>query len=178
MYRDPRIDLLQRNLSKRGTQSIPVRTGEKLIFGKVHLTPIHPSPEFIDTIRSRPARLDNDLSWIWKIEYGDVSMLLTGDITQTAEHYLVKTGAPVNADFLKAPHHGSRHSNSQEFLKAVGAREVWVSSGFLNPFHHPHSGTLERYRKAGTRVRRTDREGALLLETDGKTYTLQTHENL
>jgi len=177
-YPDRRIDLLRRNLLKQGTQSVPVRTGEKLIIGDVHLTPLHPSPEFVASIGTRPERLDNDLSWIWKLEYGEVSLLLTGDITETAENYLVKTGAPVNADFLKAPHHGSRHSNTPEFLKAVGAREVWVSSGYLNPFHHPHSGTLERYRQAGTRVRRTDLEGALHLVTDGKSYALQTHENL
>ncbi len=175
---DRRVDTLHQNLLQRGTHPLQVKTGQPLFVGKVKLTPLHPSPEFIQTLDNRSDRLDNDLSWIWKLEYGDISLLLTGDITQTAEHYLVKTGAPLNADFLKAPHHGSRYSNSPEFLKAVGAREAWVSSGYLNPFHHPHSRTLERYRRTGTRVHRTDREGALHLVTDGKTYTLQTHENL
>ena len=36
-----------------------------------------------------------------------------------------------------------------------------------NPFRHPSPETLARLEAAGTRVYRTDRDGAVVLETDG-----------
>ena len=54
-------------------------------------------------------------------------------------------------------HHGSRYSTTEEFLKA----------GRRNPFNHPTPEVVERLGQAGVRIYRADRDGAVLLDTDG-----------
>ena len=105
-------------------------------------------------------------------------MILTADIAEQAEQYLVDKGAPLRADFLKAPHHGSVSSSSPSFLQAVSPREVFFSSGYLNPFHHPNPEVVERYKRIGTNIWRTDQQGALCVVTDGLDHKIQTHETL
>ncbi|MDH5789767.1 MAG: DNA internalization-related competence protein ComEC/Rec2, partial [Nitrospinota bacterium] len=116
---DQRIDRLKSRLINRDTVPVPLQPGRPWSIGKVRLTLLHPTPEFIAASPSSN-KIGNDLSMVWKIEYGAFSMLLTGDITEKAERYLVEHNAPLQAGILKAPHHGSRTSSHPEFLRAVG----------------------------------------------------------
>ena len=43
-----------------------------------------------------------------------------------------------------------------------------ISAGWDNRFRCPHPDVLARYRALGAKVLRTDTEGALRLETDGR----------
>jgi competence protein ComEC len=115
---------------------------------------------------------------VWKIEYGAFSMLLTGDITKKAEQYLVAHEAPLQAGILKAPHHGSRTSSHPDFIRAVGTKDVIVSSGRFNTFHHPHPNIVERYRRAGAILWRTDLQGAIRITTDGTDTQITHHKDL
>ncbi len=65
------------------------------------------------------------------------------------------------ADILKVPHHGSRTSSSPELVAAVAPALAIVSLGWRNQFHFPAAEVLSRYRVAGTRLLRTDRDGAI-----------------
>jgi competence protein ComEC len=56
-------------------------------------------------------------------------------------------------------HHGSGTSSTAEFIAAVGAREAIIPVGYRNRFQHPRPDVVERY--AGSRVWRTDRDGAM-----------------
>ena len=84
-------------------------------------------------------------------------MLLTGDIERAAESILVQA----RADVLLVPHHGSRTSSTEEFIAAVAPRWAVVAAGYRNRFGHPAREVLERYERAGVRVLRTDRDGAV-----------------
>jgi competence protein ComEC len=64
-------------------------------------------------------------------------------------------------------HHGSRFSSSAPFLDAARPAFAIVSAGARNPFRHPAPETLARLEAADTRVYRTDRDGAVIVETDG-----------
>lgn len=108
----------------------------------------------------------NNMCLVLRISYGNTRFLFTGDIGEDAEGMLMKKN--IRAEVLKAPHHGSRYSSSEGFLKAVGASVVVVSAGRHNVFHFPHAETLERYRAAGLKVLRTDSDGAVTLRTDGE----------
>ena len=149
---------------------------EPLQVGEVRILPLHPDPAFIrrSSSQSRPTS-NNDLSWVFKIEYGQFSLLLTGDISEKVERHLIGRGAPIRAQILKAPHHGSRFSNSESFITAVGPDHVLFSSGYLDSFHHPHSQTVQRYENAGVRVWRTNREGAIRITTDGVDYKIASY---
>ncbi len=174
---DHRIDRLKSSLIDRETVPLPLQPGRPWSIGKVRLTLLHPTPEFIAASPSSN-KIGNDLSMVWKIEYGAFSMLLTGDITEKAERYLVEHNAPLQAGILKAPHHGSRTSSHPDFIRAVRPKDVIVSSGRFNIFHHPHPTIVDRYRELGATLWRTDLQGAIRITTDGSDTQITHHKNL
>ena len=102
----------------------------------------------------------NDQSCVLLISSSTVQALLPGDIERRGEASLiVRTVGPI--DLLAAPHHGSRTSSSRPFLKHLGTRLVLVSSGYRNPFGHPHPEVLSRYARYGIRWLSTAQGGAL-----------------
>jgi len=115
----------------------------------------------------------NDRSLVVRLTYGARSFLFTGDIEAPAEAY-ISTLKDIAADVLKAPHHGSSTSSTPEFLKAMSPRVVVISVGRWNRFGFPSRQSLARYEKAGARVLRTDRDGAVELATEGSGLEVKT----
>ncbi len=89
------------------------------------------------------------------------SALLAGDIERVQEAALVASGAPLRADVLLVPHHGSRTSSSPAFLQAVAPRTAWVQAGYRNRFGHPARDVAARYAAEGIELVRTDLCGAI-----------------
>jgi len=110
----------------------------------------------------------NDSSLVTKITYGDRSFLLTGDISESVEARLIASGQTLKSDLLFMPHHGSNHSNSLDFIRAVSCRYAIASAGRNNVFRHPQPAVLNRYTSAGVTIYRTDQDGAITVLTDGK----------
>ncbi len=121
---------------------------------------------------ARLARSRNDEAMVLRIEFGLASFLLASDIEAAREQALVASGAPLAATVLKVPHHGSRTSSTAEFLRAVRPTAAVISVGARNPYTHPDAGVLERLAAAGARLYRTDRDGAVIFETDGRVLTV------
>ncbi|HET6719188.1 MAG TPA: DNA internalization-related competence protein ComEC/Rec2, partial [Rhodocyclaceae bacterium] len=67
-------------------------------------------------------------------------------------------------DVLQVAHHGSRSSSSPRFVAATAPQWALFPLGYRNPFGHPHDEVVERYRAQGTRLLRTDRDGAIHVE--------------
>jgi competence protein ComEC len=120
---------------------------------------------------SRRSRNDDALAL--RIDYGLASFLLASDITAATEARLVAAGTPLAATVLKVAHHGSRGSSTAEFLRAVGPRVAVVSVGARNPYGHPSPETLARLARVDAAVFRTDRDGAVILETDGRALVVR-----
>ena len=91
-----------------------------------------------------------------------------GDLGARGEALLLERGGPLRVRALKVAHHGSRFSSDASFLRAARPQLAVVSVGARNPFHHPSPEALGRLEAAGARVYRTDRDGAVILETDGR----------
>jgi len=119
-------------------------------------------------VRAGDALDANDRSIVLKITYGDVSLLLPGDISETAESLLIGRKANLKSNILLVPHHGSFYSSSLPFIRKVRPETVVISCGAGNVMRLPHPGVLERYRQLGARIFRTDRDGAVRIETDGR----------
>jgi competence protein ComEC len=115
-----------------------------------------------------PIAKNND-SLVVRLKYGDRTVLLPGDAEKQVEYTMLAENAPefLHADVLKVGHHGSKNSTMPEFLAAVNPRMSVISAGEENPYGHPNPELLQRLQETGTRVLRTDRDGAVQILTDG-----------
>ena len=114
----------------------------------------------------------NDTSLVLRIDYGETSFLLTGDMEQDAEDDLVASGAPLDVDVLQVGHHGSETSTGYVFLNAVLPEIGVISVGEGNSYGHPHEAALSRLRDAGVDVWRTDLSGTITITSDGADYAV------
>ena len=90
------------------------------------------------------------------------SVLLTGDIERKQERELVATrGADLQADVLLVPHHGSKTSSSDDFLRRVAPHTALLQSGYRNRYGHPAAEVSQRYIQQGIDVRSTVSCGAI-----------------
>ena len=116
----------------------------------------------------------NDNSVVLRISYGTVDMLLTGDAGKGTEDQLLKTGYALDSEILKVAHHGSSYSTSPAFLERVHPQVAVIPVGVDNPYGHPAEATLAALHQAGVVVYRTDRDGDILITSDGISYKVQT----
>lgn len=116
----------------------------------------------------------NNNSIVGQLRYKDFTMLFTGDSERDAEQNMVKSyGNELQSDVLKSPHHGSRTSSSDDYLKTVKAKDVIISLAADNEYGHPHKQTLDRYKKYNMNVYRTDQDGTITITTNGSDdYTI------
>lgn len=113
--------------------------------------------------------VDNN-SVVLKISYGEVSLLLTGDIMQEAERQLVSNRAELASTVLKVGHHGSDTSTTPEFLAVVNPRLAVICAGADNKFGHPADEVLARlgYEVGEENIFRTDLHGTIEFITNGE----------
>lgn len=112
----------------------------------------------------------NEGSVVLKAVFGEVSLLLTGDLGEEGERKLLESGENLDCDILKAGHHGSRTSTTEEWLQAVSPKLTIISCGQENSYGHPHKETLERLKNAGSSVLTTAEHGAITVRSDGKSF--------
>lgn len=149
-----------------GEQAVVWRTllpGDLERSGDVEIRILHPpSPDW------ERQRVRNDDSVVIELRYGDVSILLPGDIGSEIERTLIPQLALQRIVVLKAAHHGSATSSSEDFIAAVKPAAVIFSAGRNNRFGHPAAVVVERFARRGVEMINTAREGAVFVETDGK----------
>ncbi|HKZ06416.1 MAG TPA: ComEC/Rec2 family competence protein, partial [Methylomirabilota bacterium] len=114
-----------------------------------------------------PSAGENDHSLVLRLDWRGVSLLLTGDLTAGGEETLLDGRAPLAATVLKVGHHGSRTSTGERLVNASRPVAAVISVGPRNPFRHPAPEVVARLAHSGARVYRTDRDGAVIVETDG-----------
>jgi competence protein ComEC len=128
-----------------------------------------PAREFARPDSTHPKEEVNNSSLVLKIVYGSTSFLLVGDAGERAEGSMVERyGNFLKSDMLKAGHHGSITASSARFLAEVRPSTVVISVGRNNTFGHPSPRVVDRYTSLGARVIRTDREGGVILASDGE----------
>ena len=110
----------------------------------------------------------NDRSCVLQVEAQGERLLLAGDIEAGAERAWLAANEVPRIDWLQSPHHGSRSSSSEAFIRATAPRGVLVSRGRNNSFGHPHAQVVERYRRHGVRMHDTAVEGALRVVLGGQ----------
>lgn len=143
-------------------KNIPViylKKGDKLMDGDLKFTCLHPYPEFITEDR-------NNYSTVLWMQYGNMDMLFTGDVSNEGEDAIIESGLP-ECEVLKVAHHGSKYTSSEKFLEQVLPKYAIISAGENNRYGHPHKEALERLEEIGTKTFCTINYGAIMLQTDG-----------
>ena len=115
----------------------------------------------------------NEEAMVMELTYGDFRMLFTGDIGADTEKKLLSVGCFNDIDCLKVGHHGSRYSSSEEFLKKVKPELSIISCSSTNTYGHPSPETIKRLKDCGSQIEYTMKNGAIILETNGKNLRIR-----
>ncbi|CAN5379645.1 hypothetical protein BH18ACI2_BH18ACI2_05000 [soil metagenome] len=136
--------------------------------GGAIITVLAPIPPFFtkDQLRSG-GNEPNANSVVTRLDYGEFSMLLTGDAEAQTEQRLIANGARLEADILKVGHHGSKYATSEEFLQRGQFDAAIISAGADNRYGHPSPEVLARLKAAGVKLYRTDLQGEITITTRG-----------
>ncbi len=120
----------------------------------------------------------NDASVVIRMTFGEISVLLTGDAESESEADIVKRykSSELECDVLKSGHHGSSTSSSSALLDAVSPKYAVISCGAGNSYGHPHTETTEKYESRKITVYRTDRNGTVVMKSDGEKVTFTTEK--
>ena len=112
----------------------------------------------------------NNNSIVCKLRYKYFSILFTGDIEEIAEKRIIEEYNSnlniLNSVVLKAGHHGSKTSSTQNFIEAVNPQIVLIGVGEKNKFGHPNESVIERLELLGSKTYRTDKMGEIIINVD------------
>ena len=164
-----RLDQLRLSANAIGAHWRRVVGGDRFDLGEVSIVVVHPPPPDWERVRVR-----NDDSIVLEVRFGDVAVLLPGDIGREVEGRVAGALDPVAFRIVKVPHHGSAGSSSPGLVEATAPCVAIVSAGHANPFGHPAAAVVRRYRDIGALVLETGRDGAIVIETDGRQVRVRT----
>jgi len=165
----PVLDVVRRAAATAGAEWGAVAAGRQARLAGVDVRVLNPPAA--DWERRRPR---NDDSVVLELRLGAVSLILPGDVGPAVEATLADALAPSALRVLKAAHHGSRMSSTAAFLDAVHPTIVLASAGRANRHGHPDPAVVARVRERGAALYRTDRDGAIAVDTDGRWLRVTT----
>lgn len=158
-----------------GVPVLPCSAGDRFMLGSVSVRVLAPKYPFPDDV--------NDASLIMIISVGETNAIFSGDAGSSVEKdilaiYRIDGDAESfsllpRCGLLKAGHHGSSTSTCAEWIDTFRPDYAVISCGRGNSFGHPHADVLDRLRRAGASVLRTDVSGDVIIFTDGETFSVR-----
>jgi competence protein ComEC len=153
-YEDLEEELIKREIPRTTLNSdAPCR-----IFVQVSLCILYPPMDSVD-----------DASVVLRLDYGKSRFLFTGDIGKRDEAILARRREELWSPVVKIPRHGNATASSNEFISGVRPRLAILSAGARSRAETQRDEVAERYRAAGAEVLRTYQDGAVIVESDGRT---------
>lgn len=154
-------------LTQQSLPATPAVAGQVWPVGPAELKVLWPLTDLTD----QPVPSTNNASVVARLEFNQVTLLLTGDAETPVEQALLAEypAAELQSDILKVSHHGSKSSTTAEFLTAVHPSIALVSVGANNRYGHPASDVTRRLTDQGVTIWRTDEVGDVVIVTDGQT---------
>jgi len=144
---------IQKILAKRGMR---INLGDNIYIDV--LLPVVNNPNFSP----------HDGMVVLKLNYGKNSFLLTGDMENKMENYLMSIDKNLKSNVLKVGHHGSKTSTSEALLGYVNPDYAIISVGKDNRYGHPHQEVLERLNQFQIPILRTDEKGMIKIKSNGE----------
>lgn len=147
---------LEKAAKKKNLAITIPKVGDKIDFGDVDME-VMAASKF-------DGKNDNNASIVIQAKYGSRKYLFMGDLEKQEEAKRKWN----EVDVLKAGHHGSNTSSTQEFLNQVKPKYVFVSAGKNNKYRLPNVKAMERIEKTGAKIFRTDvNESSFWLTSNG-----------
>ncbi len=159
----------KRKVHKQGLEIQHLEHGSSFTFGSSTVQVLGPITENTSE--------RNNTSIVLKILYGETSFLFTGDAEFDEEHDILEQGYDLSATVLKVSHHGSAGATSYRFLREVLPKYAVISVDKDNAYGHPTEEVLSKLRDADVKVYRTDMQGDIIAESDGKNLTITPSKN-
>ena len=121
---------------------------------------------------------ENDRSIVLLFSFGNLSILLTGDLETPGEEALMGSSLIKRVDLLKVGHHGAKTSTSLPFLLKLAPETSIISVGKKNSFNHPNIEVLDRISSINSKILRTDQSGTINLVLDGEHFFLKDKKTI
>jgi competence protein ComEC len=123
---------------------------------------------------------DNNQSCVILVKGPQGSVLLPGDIERPVEELLTQHHLVPPVDLVIAPHHGSRSSSANAFVRATQPRFVVFSSGYENRWGLPDPAIRSRWESGGACLLTTAADGALVFESglDGSMQLVRAQRHM
>lgn len=152
-------------IENKGTNVIIPELRYVFTLGSLQMTVIAPTEKFDDP---------NEMSLVIKAVHGETSLMFTGDAEVESEEGILEnwSAAELKVDILKVGHHGSDSSTTQAFLDALDPDAAVISCGEGNSYGHPHAEVVDRLTAKGVTIYRTDKDGTVVIISDGKEWNL------
>ncbi len=163
----PRFDDLEEAVEKAKITRIALSQDEPCrVIDGVKVCVLHAPPE-----------RGEDASVVLRFEFRGLSYLLAGDIDKKDERLLQSKASELRSTVVKVPRHGSATASSEEFVSMVRPKLAIISAGGRIAGRPASEEVRERYRNVGAEVLRTDEDGAIIVETDGKTLRYEGYKS-
>ena len=131
----------------------PCRRGERWLWQSLYFEVLWPDEKY--------QLSKNDGSCVIRISDGKYHVLLTGDIEKQAEKQLIRYKDELSATVLQVPHHGSKTSSSEFFIRAVNPAFALVSVARYSPWRLPSDKVRRRYHNLGVQWHDTAHSGQI-----------------
>ena len=125
--------------------------------------------QFITSSAPKEEKDLNNCSIVIRVSFGEIDFFMGGDIEKEVEAEILASGMEIECEVYKASHHGSKTSNTEEFINAVNPEYIYISCGLYNKHDHPNEPIIRLFEKLQIPVYRTDEVGTIRVVTDGKT---------
>ncbi|MBS1495202.1 MAG: DNA internalization-related competence protein ComEC/Rec2 [Bacteroidetes bacterium] len=168
-YNSPYVNSIDSIIRAKKIPRSVMRFGDVIKSDEFRLYCLFPNEEFVKLSSDYSNSNLNNGSVVLKFKYKDTEVLFTGDAEKEAERFIVNSyGKFLSADILKAGHHGSITSTTIPLAIKCNPKITLISCGLYNIYNHPSDIVLRRLKLLGSEIYRTDLDGALILESDGK----------
>ena len=154
---------------KQNVSVMYLKKGDKLIDGMLSMNCLHPVSGFETEDR-------NDYSTVLLLNYKNFDMLFTGDVSNEGEQAVIDNPDLAQCDVLKAAHHGSKYTNSEDLLSIVKPAYTVISAAKDNDYGHPHKEVLERLDTCGSEHFCTIDYGAIKIKSNGETIAFDFYK--
>lgn len=168
LYSTPEFQEWRELLKQNNVEAIIARRGEIINAGSgVWLDVLTPFEDY----EGRSVKNPHDANIVMRLAYASTTILFMGDAEKPIEYRLIsETPNALRSDILKVGHHGSKTSSTEDFLRAVSPRLAIISVGRKNRYGHPTQEVLGRLQAPGIKVFRTDLDGDIAIESNGKDF--------